>query len=67
MNKEKKMLSPLQVMGIFWLTFGAVVMITSYAPTTLVGKVTDLLSGGILLIIGIISVIKGKVKTCEKE
>jgi hypothetical protein len=66
MNKDKKMLSPLQIMGTFWITFGLVVMITAYAPTTLVGKVTDLISGGVLFIIGLISVLKGKVKTCEK-
>lgn len=66
MDKEKKMLSPLQIMGIFWLTFGAVVMITAYAPTTMIGKVTDLIAGGVLLIIGIIALVKGKVKTCEK-
>ena len=66
MNKDKKMLSPLQIMGIFWITFGLVVMITAYAPPTLIGKITDLIAGGVLLIIGIISVLKGKVKTCEK-
>ena len=58
MNKDKKMLSPLQIMGIFWITFGLVVMITAYAPPTLIGKVTDLISGGVLLIIGIISVFR---------
>ncbi|MFA5031770.1 MAG: hypothetical protein WC614_02020 [bacterium] len=65
-EKKKQQFTPLQIMGVFWTTFGIVVMITAYAPATRVGKITDLLSGGILLIIGIIALLKGKVKTCEK-
>jgi hypothetical protein len=59
MENQKRGLNPLEVMGIFWMAFGVVVMIAVYAPPTWMGKLVNLLSGLTLFVIGIIAFFKG--------
>ncbi|MCK4304618.1 MAG: hypothetical protein KAY24_10315 [Candidatus Eisenbacteria sp.] len=58
-SKGDKGLNPLQVIGIFWIALGIIMVIAVYAPPTVVGKVANLTAGGILLAIGLIALLKG--------
>jgi len=48
----KKVFSPLKIIGIFWLLLGGIVLISSIFPPTKMGKVIDLISGALLLLMG---------------
>ena len=54
--------SPLEVMGIFWLALGVIMVIAVYAPDSAIGKLTNLLAGVILLAIGLIALLRGRSK-----
>lgn len=58
--EKEKGLNPLEVIGIFWMALGAIMVIAVYAPPTLIGKLTNLGAGIILLAIGLIALLKGR-------
>lgn len=57
-----KGLGPLEVIGIFWIALGLIMVVAVYAPPTLIGKLTNLAAGIILLAIGLIALLKGRGK-----
>lgn len=48
----KKIYSPLKIVGIFWLIMGAVVLFASIFPPTKMGRIINLLAGGLLALMG---------------
>jgi hypothetical protein len=48
----KKDFSPFKIVGIFWLLLGGVVFISAVFPPTKMGKIVDLIAGGMLLLMG---------------
>ncbi len=64
-EKEQKKESgpnPLEVMGLFWIALGALMIIAIYAPEDLIGKLTNLIAGIILLAVGLLAFFKGRAK-----
>jgi uncharacterized membrane protein HdeD (DUF308 family) len=61
-DEQKSVANPLQVMGIFWVVFGLIVAISAYAPEETLGKLVNLLSGFILIIVGVFALMKGRRK-----
>ncbi|MCP2520543.1 hypothetical protein NLD30_08880 [SCandidatus Aminicenantes bacterium Aminicenantia_JdfR_composite] len=60
MKEDKQKLEVLEVIGLFWIFLGALVLFAVIFPPTLVGKITNLISGSILLIVGIFAFVKGR-------
>lgn len=68
-NKDNnKTFEPLELMGIFWLGFGVIVLIatsfvkeTTFVPHTR-GVVINLIAGSLLFLTGLFSIIKGRKK-----
>lgn len=54
--------NPLEVMGLFWIALGIIMVIAVYAPPTTFGKLTNLAAGAILLAIGLIALLRGRRK-----
>lgn len=48
----KKIFSPLKIVGLFWLFLGGVVLLSAIFPPTKIGKIVDLLAGGLLVLMG---------------
>jgi len=48
----KKDFSPFKIVGIFWLLIGGVVLVSAVFPPTKIGKIVDLIAGGMLLLMG---------------
>lgn len=61
-DEQKSVANPLQVMGIFWVGFGAIVAISAYAPEEPIGKLVNLLAGLTLILVGVFALIKGRKK-----
>lgn len=40
------------MVGIFWLLLGGVVFVSAVFPPTKIGKIVDLIAGGMLLLMG---------------
>lgn len=65
-REPEKKFEPLEVMGIFWLVFGIIVLIsTIFVKATpqvplIRGVVTNIIAGLLLLVAGILSILKGK-------
>jgi uncharacterized membrane protein YczE len=59
-QETKKQLEILEIIGIFWIFLGIMVLIAVYFPSTWIGKITDLIAGLILLGIGIFAFLKGR-------
>ena len=59
--------NPLEVMGAFWIALGVIMVVAVYAPPTLIGKLTNLAAGVILLAIGLIALLKGRRKRISGE
>ncbi|MFH1748880.1 MAG: hypothetical protein ABIG44_17755 [Planctomycetota bacterium] len=66
-SKREKGLNPLEVMGIFWIALGVIMVVAVYAPPTAIGKLTNLGAGVILLAIGLIALLKGRGKRISGE
>lgn len=52
----KKMYSPLRIVGLFWLALGGFVLLASVFPPTFMGKVVNLVAGGLLVLMGAVCV-----------
>ncbi len=65
--KVEKGLSPLEVMGLFWIALGIIMVIAVYAPPTMIGKMTNLIAGIILLAIGLLAYLKGRSGRASRE
>lgn len=50
--KMKGIYAPLKIVGIFWLVMGVVVLLASIFPPTRIGKIVDLVAGGLLVSMG---------------
>lgn len=59
--------NPLEVMGFFWIALGVIMVVATYAPPTVIGKLTNLAAGMILLAIGLIALLKGRGKRVSGE
>ncbi|MCK4872903.1 MAG: hypothetical protein KAS72_09280 [Phycisphaerales bacterium] len=59
--------NPLEVMGLFWIALGIIMVVAVYAPPTMFGKLTNLAAGVILLAIGLIALLKGRAKRISGE
>ena len=59
---SEKGLNPLEIMGAFWTALGIIMVVAVYAPPTLIGKLTNLIAGIILLAIGLFALLKGRAK-----
>ncbi len=57
-HKEQEF-EPLQAIGIFWIVFGVLVLIGIFYSQSGIGKIANGICGGILLIVGILSFLKG--------
>ena len=68
-NKEnKKTFEPLELMGIFWLCFGVIVLVatffvkeTSFVPHTR-GVFINIIAGSLLFFTGLFSILRGRKK-----
>jgi len=77
-SKDKKqgseqMFEPLEIMGVFWLFFGMVVLLATFfvkgtENVPLVrGIVTNIIAGALLLCAGIFSILKGRANKRRKR
>jgi len=66
-RKQEKGLNPLEVMGAFWIALGLIMLVATYAPPSLVGKLTNMMAGMILLAIGSLALLKGRRKRLANE
>jgi xanthine/uracil permease len=48
----KKTYSPMKIVGTFWLIMGGFVLLASIFPPTVMGKVVNLIAGGLLVLMG---------------
>lgn len=60
MEENKQKLEVLEIIGLFWIFLGALVLFAVIFSQTLIGKITNLISGSILLIAGIFAFVKGR-------
>lgn len=64
---------PLQAIGIFWTSFGVLILIGILFSKTQIGRMTNGICGGILLAVGLFCYIKGRInkkkrlKNLERE
>jgi len=64
--EQKKKFEPLEIMGVFWLAFGVIVLVSTFfvrgTPRVplIRGVVTNIIAGMLLLGAGIFSILKGK-------
>jgi uncharacterized membrane protein HdeD (DUF308 family) len=65
-TEPKKTFEPLEIMGIFWLVFGIIILVSTFfvkgTPQVplIRGVVTNIISGFLLLAAGILSILKGR-------
>ena len=63
---QKQTFEPLEIMGVFWLFFGIVVLLATFFVKgtdnvpLMRGIVTNIIAAGLLLAAGIFSILKGK-------
>ncbi len=62
----KEEVESLGVIGIFLSVFGLVVIVAILFTTTFQGKITNLISGGLLLLCGVIALFKARSKRKQK-
>ena len=64
--ERKQTFEPLEIMGVFWLFFGIVVLVATFFVKgtenvpLLRGIVTNIIAAGLLLAAGIFSILKGR-------
>ena len=72
-EEPKKEFEPLEIMGIFWLVFGFVILVSTFfvkgtPQVPLVrGVVTKVIAGALLLGAGVLSIMKGKANKRRKK
>ncbi len=49
----KKEFSPFRIIGLFWLLLGGVVLVSVVFPPTKIGKIVNLIAGGLLFLMGV--------------
>jgi len=49
----KRDFSPFRIIGIFWLFLGGIVLVAAIFPATKMGKIVDLIAGGLLFLMGV--------------
>jgi hypothetical protein len=49
----KRDFSPFRIIGIFWLFLGGIVLVAAIFPPTRMGKIVDLITGGVLFLMGV--------------
>jgi len=65
-TEPKKKFEPLKIMGVFWLVFGVIVLVSTFfvkgTPQVplIRGVVTNIIAGLLLLGAGILSILKGR-------
>lgn len=65
-TEPKKKFEPLEIMGVFWLAFGAIVLFSTFfvrgTPQVplIRGVVTNIIAGLLLFAAGIFSILKGR-------
>lgn len=63
---QKQTFEPLEIMGVFWLFFGIVVLLATFFVKgtenvpLLRGIVTNIIAAGLLLAAGVFSILKGR-------
>jgi hypothetical protein len=63
---SKEIFEPLEIMGVFWLFFGTVVLLATFFVKgtenvpLMRGIVTNIIAAGLLLAAGIFSILKGR-------
>lgn len=71
-EEEKRTFEPLEIMGVFWLVFGIIILIaTVFVKSTpqvplMRGLVTNIIAGLLLLGAGVLSILKAKAKKRKK-
>jgi len=48
----KRDFKPLRLVGIFWLFLGGIILVSAIFPPTKIGKIVDLIAGGLLFLMG---------------
>lgn len=72
-NEQKKEFEPLEIMGLFWLFFGVVVLLATFFVRgnenvpVMRGIITNILAAILLLAAGVFSLIKGKANKRRKS
>ncbi|MGD9347585.1 MAG: hypothetical protein PVH84_17090 [Candidatus Aminicenantes bacterium] len=70
---SKQMFEPLEIMGVFWLFFGIVVLLATFFVRgtenvpLLRGIVTNIIAGVLLLAAGVFSILKGRANKRRKR
>ncbi len=49
----KRDFSPFRIIGLFWLLLGGIVLVSAIFPPTKIGKIVDLIAGGLLFLMGV--------------
>lgn len=62
MKEKQEQFEPLQAIGLFWIFFGILILIAVLFTETGIGKITNLICGGILLLVGLACFFRGKAK-----
>jgi len=72
-QETKKDFEPLEIMGIFWLFFGIIVLLSTFFVKStpdvplIRGIVTNIIAALLLLAAGIFSILKGKANKRQKR
>lgn len=72
-SKEKQTFEPLEIMGVFWLFFGIVVLLATFFVKgtenvpLMRGVVTNIIAACLLLAVGIFSILKGRANKRRKK
>jgi hypothetical protein len=72
-SEQKQTFEPLEIMGVFWLFFGIVVLLATFFVKgtenvpLMRGIVTNIIAAGLLLAAGIFSLFKGRASKRRKR
>jgi predicted metal-binding membrane protein len=72
-SRQKQTFEPLEIMGVFWLFFGIVVLLATFFVKgtenvpMMRGIVTNIIAAALLLAAGIFSILKGKANKRRKR
>lgn len=60
MKEKQEQFEPLQAIGLFWIMFGILILIAIFFTETGIGKLTNSICGGILLLVGLFCYFRGR-------
>ncbi len=72
-SRQKQSFEPLEIMGVFWLFFGIVVLLATFFVKgtenvpIMRGIVTNIIAAALLLAAGVFSILKGKANKRRKR